>query len=656
MSEINKVQSVLRSQLFADSPLVKASRPRGGKGAVALVLSVLLILLASGLGTLASISAAGAEPVPWHIMTSPDTSSSVNNQLLAVSCTSPTSCVAVGYYSNGPAYQTLMETLSGGSWSLTEGPDTSTTEDNYLYGVSCTSSTSCVAVGNYDSASGYNQTLIETLTGTTWSITSSPNTSSSEDNTLSSVSCTSSTSCVAVGDYSNGGVYQTLMETLSGGSWSLTEGPDTSTTESNYLSGVSCTSSTSCVAVGNYFNGTNSQNLIVTLSGTTWSITTSPDTSTSDFDVLYAVSCTSSTSCVAVGFYSSGSPYQTIMLTLSGTSWTLTEGPDTSTSDYDQLYGVSCTSSTSCVAIGFSTTGSGVSQTLIETLSGGSWSLTSSPDTSTTENNYLSGVSCTSSTSCVTVGNYYNGSDFQNLILSTPLSQTITFSPPPPTSALFGSTLTLSATGGGSGNPVTFTDSSPDVCSISSTEEASSPYQATIVFIGAGTCVMEANQAGNNTYFAAPQVTVDIPVTYSEPCLSLSGYHGLTVRSGQAICVSSGAFINGTVNVQSGGSLDIEGARVNGPISSNGAGVVRICDSNINGSVSVSSTTGLVLVGGLEGSNCAGNTIRGPVTVTNNTAGIEFDYNTVDGPLTITGNTGSFGVFGDMVTGTENVQ
>jgi hypothetical protein len=232
-------------------------------------------------------------------------------------------------------------------------------------------------------------------------------------------------------------------------------------------------------------------------------------------------------------------------------------------------------------------------------------------------------------------------------------SQTITFSPSPPTSALFGSSLTLDATGGGSGNPVTFSlDSSSTLgaCSLSGANDS------VVTFTGAGDCVIDANQAGNTDYLAAPTVTSTIEVTYSAPCLSMSGYHGLIVRSGEAMCLSSSAVVIGPITVESGGSLDIEGASVSGSVTTNGAGVVKICDSNINGHVSVNSTSGLVLIGGLEGSNCAGNTVRGPVSVTNNTAGIEFDYNTVDGPLTITGNTSSIGLFGDTVTGTETIQ
>jgi hypothetical protein len=230
-------------------------------------------------------------------------------------------------------------------------------------------------------------------------------------------------------------------------------------------------------------------------------------------------------------------------------------------------------------------------------------------------------------------------------------TQAITFNPP--MSALFGYTLTLYATGGGSGNPVTF---SLDATSTEGACALSGANNSVVTFTEGGNCVIDANQAGNSDYLAAPTVTRTIEVIYSSPCLSMSGYHGLIVRSGEAMCLSSSAVVIGPITVQSGGSLDIEGATVYGSINSDGAGEMRICGAQINGAVSLSSTVALVLIGGLEGSNCAGNSLHGPVSVTDNTAGVEFDYNTVDGPLTITGNTGSVGLFGDTVTGTENIQ
>jgi hypothetical protein len=79
-------------------------------------------------------------------------------------------------------------------------------------------------------------------------------------------------------------------------------------------------------------------------------------------------------------------------------------------------------------------------------------------------------------------------------------SQTITFTSTAPAGAVVGgATYNVTATGGASGNPVTFTidASASTVCTIAA---------STVSFIGAGTCVIDANQAGNANYNAAPQV------------------------------------------------------------------------------------------------------------------------------------------------------
>ncbi len=69
-----------------------------------------------------------------------------------------------------------------------------------------------------------------------------------------------------------------------------------------------------------------------------------------------------------------------------------------------------------------------------------------------------------------------------------------------------GGSATLSATGGGSGNPVVFTSSTTAVCTISGTDGT------TVSYLAPGSCVIDANQAGNATYQPAPQVTQTITV------------------------------------------------------------------------------------------------------------------------------------------------
>ncbi|HUA95311.1 MAG TPA: hypothetical protein VMB82_07260, partial [Acidimicrobiales bacterium] len=78
-------------------------------------------------------------------------------------------------------------------------------------------------------------------------------------------------------------------------------------------------------------------------------------------------------------------------------------------------------------------------------------------------------------------------------------AQIISFTSTPPTAATVGGpSYTVSATGGASGNPVTFSidSSATSVCSASG---------ATVTATGAGLCVVDANQAGGGGYAAAPQ-------------------------------------------------------------------------------------------------------------------------------------------------------
>jgi hypothetical protein len=84
------------------------------------------------------------------------------------------------------------------------------------------------------------------------------------------------------------------------------------------------------------------------------------------------------------------------------------------------------------------------------------------------------------------------------------LDQTITFTSTAPTSAVVGNTYTPTATST-SGLPVTITvdASSSSVCSISS---------GVVTFNAAGTCIIDANQAGNNVYNAAPQAQQSVVV------------------------------------------------------------------------------------------------------------------------------------------------
>jgi hypothetical protein len=83
-------------------------------------------------------------------------------------------------------------------------------------------------------------------------------------------------------------------------------------------------------------------------------------------------------------------------------------------------------------------------------------------------------------------------------------SQTIVFTSSAPTPGGMGTTYTITATGGGSGNPVLFSTSSAG-CTATGTNGSTITFTAS-----AGTCVVDANQAGSTNYNTAPQVSQSI--------------------------------------------------------------------------------------------------------------------------------------------------
>jgi outer membrane protein OmpA-like peptidoglycan-associated protein len=104
------------------------------------------------------------------------------------------------------------------------------------------------------------------------------------------------------------------------------------------------------------------------------------------------------------------------------------------------------------------------------------------------------------------------------------IPQSITgFSTAPTAASVGGATYSVSATGGASGNAVTYTidASASSVCAISG---------GVVSFIGTGTCKIDANQAGNATYAAASQAqqsfgvgVTTLTITASSPTIHQGG-------------------------------------------------------------------------------------------------------------------------------------
>jgi len=99
--------------------------------------------------------------------------------------------------------------------------------------------------------------------------------------------------------------------------------------------------------------------------------------------------------------------------------------------------------------------------------------------------------------------NYHAAPQVTQAITVVRRPQTLSFTLP--STGVMGSPLTLSATGGGSGNPVTFTALTPSTCTLSGNQ---------LSLTSAGTCTVAADQAGNTAYDAAPRVTASVAVRW----------------------------------------------------------------------------------------------------------------------------------------------
>lgn len=189
----------------------------------------------------------------WALVPTPNIGPS-RNLLFGVSCPSVTSCTAVGYFvyskSEYEASLSLVESWDGTRWSIVPSPSPAGTFTG-LQAVSCVSPTWCMAVGGGAHTAGDRSwTFIQQWNGTRWATVPSPN--KGLQSGLDGVSCVSTMSCQAVGYGTKGtNTTVTLAEVWNGNRWAVLSTPDYPSNQS-ILDGVSCTGPASCTAVGSF--------------------------------------------------------------------------------------------------------------------------------------------------------------------------------------------------------------------------------------------------------------------------------------------------------------------------------------------------------------------------------------------------------------------
>ena len=130
---------------------------------------------------------------------------------------------------------------------------------------------------------------------------------------------------------------------------------------------------------------------------------------------LASVSCVSKTACMAVGVFEGG-PIEggafeggiPLSEHWNGTEWKVASVPLPKGTIADNLFGVSCTAPSACMAVGRIENESYVELTLAELWNGAEWQVSTTPNPAGSEQSYLEAVSCPSAGECMAAGRYRN--------------------------------------------------------------------------------------------------------------------------------------------------------------------------------------------------------------------------------------------------------
>lgn len=149
---------------------------------------------------------------------------------------------------------------------------------------------------------------------------------------------------------------------------------------------------------------------------------------------------------------------------------------------------------------------------------------------------YVAAGTCT--ISAAQAGNFqYNAAPAVTPLSFTiaPASQTIAFTSTKPSAATVGTTYTAAATAS-SGLTVAFSSGSTSICTSSGTNGA------TFTFVGVGTCIVNADQAGNGNYNAAARVQQSFAVAGVTPTIASVNPTALTRSSTTTVTVTGTGF------------------------------------------------------------------------------------------------------------------
>ena len=436
-------------------PVTKGRQPAwargiqsGGRGLLCALLAVALVPGAFVVSAAASITGAATAAQRWgravQIRLPAGIGSNVNADLTAVSCVRTGFCTAAGTYQHGSlANLPLVVTESHRRWGrarrLQLPANAAAQTFTSVNSVACTSASSCVVVGSYTDGAVFGDQLafLATESHGRWArarqLRLPADAATRPGAEIASVACTGPGSCVAVGSYLRQTNLLPMIATEAGGRWrravSIRPPSDSGSRPAAQLTSVTCTNPGSCVAVGQFVAKSRLEHPARAVeSHGKWGRMIDaglPKDASNDIEAapiagLDSIACHGPAFCVAIGSYSTDLNIEPLIVTKSAGRWRhaarLTALPAGALPDLSSFTAVACWAAAHCVAMGSYETKQPGTRPMAASESGSTWQRAIrilAPVGSATgakENAELAAVACTAARTCVAVGGYANAS------------------------------------------------------------------------------------------------------------------------------------------------------------------------------------------------------------------------------------------------------
>jgi len=331
----------------------------------------------------------------------------------AISCSSAKSCLAVGTTTSQAGNPTATaDAWNGRAWrQLTVPLPAGAT--GALTGVSCKGG-SCLAIGYYFPQNESNSLgLAVAWNGKTLKAipAAPPAGGENEQGAIDNVSCVSAKVCITMVAPMSG---RPVIDTWNGHAWRARRANDPGNVGQD-LDTISCVSAKYCVFGGTAEPTEGSKTPVLAVwNGTTIKPMKTPTPAGTDVPtdygppVIYRVACVSKTSCAAVGTYLTDSSATTgfgFAEVLTGKTWKESTIKWPAGISLSMLFGLSCTSATSCIATGTAGSASGGIFATTVSYNGETWTPSADPPEPAKGNSdYFADIACPTATRCVAAG------------------------------------------------------------------------------------------------------------------------------------------------------------------------------------------------------------------------------------------------------------